>query len=168
MHLSAVPSSTSSNLLSPPRGPASNTEFLNSPIGRGPLLWSHINLPSTELPRTISAELHPVVFCLSDLVGALASVTDAASLFLTFDSSEVTHVFFPFSFTCLIEHGVSSVWLRARSKCYNSANNCVRQAGNSMPQLPCCKFSALAGDGLKHCHGTDCHPFIQPHPRLSL
>ena len=164
MHLSAVPSSTSSNLSSPPRGPASNTEFLNSPVGRGPLLLTHINLPSTDLPRTISAELHPLVFCLSNLVGALSSVADADSSFPTFDSWKVTHVFCPLSITCLIEHGVPSVWLRARAKCYNSANNCVRQAGISMPRLPCCKFSALAGDGIKYCYGTDCHPFIQPQP----
>lgn len=167
MHFSAVPSSTSSNLSSPPRGPASNTEFLNSPVGRGPLLLSHINLPSTDLPRPISAELHPLVFCLSNLVGALSSVADADSFFLTFDSWKVSHVFCPLCITCLIEYGVPSVWLQARGKCYNSANNNVRQAGSSMPRLPCCKFSALAGDGIKHCLETDCHPFIQPHPRPS-
>lgn len=80
-------SSISSNLLSLLRLPASNTKFLNSPIDRGPLLRSHIDLPSAELIRTTSAELHILVSCLSDLVGTLSSVTGTESCLLVFYSS---------------------------------------------------------------------------------
>ena len=77
---------TSSNLLPLLRLPTSNTEILNSSIGRGPLLFSHISLSSTELIRIISAELHIPVLCLPDLVGARLTVTDSVPFFITFYS----------------------------------------------------------------------------------
>ena len=66
--------------------PKPTTAFLNSLIGRWPLLLSHIRLPSTGLTGTTSTELHISVLNLSGLVGAVSLMIDVKDMSLGYYS----------------------------------------------------------------------------------
>lgn len=108
-----------------------------------------------------------LVFCLSDLVGALSSVIDTEFLFRAYYSSRGYSCFLHSLLLALLDMEYPLFGREPEASVTTLQVNLVWQAGRSMPRLPR-KSNALQGHRIKLCYEADCHSLLQPSSRRIL